>query len=345
MSNPTRGFASDNNSGAHPAVLEALLRANQGHVLAYGDDPHTRAATEAIQALFSRKPEVFFVWNGTGANVLALSAMLDSFSAVLCSESAHIHADECGAPERFTSAKLITIPTPDGKLTPDLLERHYHGVGDQHHVQPKVVSVSQSTEMGTVYRPRELKALAEWAHARDMYLYVDGARIANALAGLGCTIAEMLEETGVDAFSFGGTKNGMLFGEAVVFLNRELARDFKFRRKQGMQLASKMRFLACQFEAMLSGGLWLETAAHANTMARLLESEMRKLSGVRITQRVDANGVFAVLPKEAIRPLQERRFFYVWNPEICEVRWLCSWDTTEQDVRDFAADAKRILGA
>lgn len=344
QTNSPRGFASDNNSGAHPAVMEAIARANSGHERAYGDDSHTRAATDAIQALFRRKPEVHFVWNGTGANVLALSAMTESFGAILCSENAHIHVDECGAPERFTSAKLVTIPTPDGKLTPAMLGAHYHGVGDQHHVQPRVVSVSQSTELGTVYHPRELKALADWAHERKMHLYVDGARIANAVAGLGCTIAEMLEDTGVDAFSFGGTKNGMLFGEAVVFLNTELAKNFKFRRKQGMQLASKMRFLACQFEAMLSGGLWLKTAAHANAMARLLENEMRKLERVRITQRVDANGVFAVIPKEATKALQDKSFFYVWNQGTNEVRWLCSWDTTEEDIRAFVAEAKRVIG-
>lgn len=341
---PRRGFASDNNSGAHPAVLEAIGAANAGHELAYGDDSHTRAAVEAVQALFRMKPEVFFVWNGTGANVLALSAMSESFGAILCSENAHIHVDECGAPERFTSAKLVTIATPDGKLTPELLDTRYRGVGDQHHVQPRVVSVSQSTEMGTVYKPRELKALADWAHERKMYLYVDGARIANAVAGLGCPIAELLEETGVDAFSFGGTKNGMLFGEAVVFLSQELAKNFKFRRKQGMQLASKMRFLACQFEAMLKDNLWLKTASHANAMAKLLESEMRKLERVEITQKVEANGVFAVIPKEAIEPLQQKSFFYVWNPAISEVRWLCSWDTTEEDIRSFVAEAKRVLG-
>lgn len=341
---PRRGFASDNNSGAHPAVLEAIARANPGHERAYGDEAFTRAAVESIQALFQKMPEVFFVWNGTGANVLALSAMTESFGAILCCENAHIHVDECGAPERFTSAKLVTISTPDGKLTPALLDAHYHGVGDQHHVQPRVVSVSQSTEMGTVYLPRELKALAEWAHERKMFLYVDGARIANAVAGLGCTIAEMLEETGVDAFSFGGTKNGMLFGEAVVFLNTELAKNFKFRRKQGMQLASKMRFLACQFEVMVKDGLWLRTAAHANAMAKLLENEMRKIGHVKITQRVDANGVFAVIPREATKPLQEKSFFYVWNQGTNEVRWLCSWDTTEEDIRAFVAEAKRVIG-
>lgn len=339
----SRGFASDNNSGAHPQILEAIHRANQGHALAYGNDPLTETATKKIQALFKGFSETHFVFNGTAANVLALSAMTEPFNAILCTESAHIHVDECGAPERFTGCKLVTTSSPDGKLTPALLDKIYSGIGDQHHVQPKVVSVSQSTEMGTVYSPAELKALAQWAHARKMYLYVDGARIANAVASLNINISQLLEDSGVDAFSFGGTKNGMLMGEAVVFLNKELAADFKFRRKQGMQLASKMRFLACQFEEMLSNDLWLKTSAHANRMAKLLEAGMRELPGVKITQKVDANGVFAILPKEAISRLQDVSFFYVWNPGTCEVRWMTSWDTTEEDVEAFVTKARALL--
>jgi threonine aldolase len=340
---PTRGFASDNNSGIHPEVLAAIARANQGHVRAYGDDPWTESATRRIRALFRSAPEVFLVFNGTGANVLALSAMAEPHHAVLCAETAHVHVDECGAPERFTGCKLLTTPTPDGKLTPALCERLYRGVGDQHHVQPRVVAVSQSTELGTLYAPAELRALADWAHARSMLLYVDGARIANAAAALEVSLAGMLEESGVDAFSFGGAKNGALLGEAVVFFRKELAEGFRFRRKQGMQLASKMRFLACQFEALLTEDLWLRNARHANAMAKLLEREMRAVPGVRITRRVEANGVFAVIPKEAIARLQAATFFYVWNEDAGEVRWLCSWDTTEDDVRAFAREARRLL--
>lgn len=342
--NLPRGFASDNNSGIHPAVLEAITRANQGHCRAYGDDPFTASATRKIQALFRGGAEVFFVFNGTGANVLALSAMTEPHHAVLCTENAHIHVDECGAPERFTGCKLVTTPVPDGKLTSALLNRLYRGVDDQHHVQPRVVAVSQSTELGTVYSPSELRALAEWAHARSMYLYVDGARIANAAASLGVGLAEMLEDTGVDAFSFGGAKNGILLGEAVVFLRKELAEGFRFRRKQGMQLGSKMRFLACQFEALLDDGLWLRNASHANAMARLLEAEMNTVPGVKITQRVQANGVFAVVPRAAVEKLRAETFFYVWNEDTGEVRWLTSWDTTEDDVRAFAAAARKLLG-
>jgi threonine aldolase len=338
-----RGFASDNNSGAHPAVLDAIARANTGHVRAYGDDPWTEGSVKKIQALFRRAPAVHFVFNGTGANVLALAAMTEPHHAILCTSTAHIEVDECGAPERFTSCKLVTTPSPDGKLTPALCDRLYRGVGDQHHVQPRVVAVSNSTEMGTVYSPAELRALAEWAHARKMYLYVDGARIANACASLGCGLRELLEDTGVDAFSFGAAKNGALLGEAVVLLNGELADGFVFRRKQGMQLASKMRFLACQFEALLTEDLWLRNARHANAMAKLLESSVREIPGVRITQRVDANGVFAVIPQSAIAKLQAVSFFYVWNPDTSEVRWLTSWDTTEEDIRIFAAEARKVL--
>jgi len=338
-----RGFASDNNSGAHPAVLDAIARANSGHERAYGDDSFTEAALAKIAGLFRGPSEAFFVFNGTGANVLALSAMAEPHHAVLCTNGAHINVDECGAPERFTGCKLVTVPSPDGKLTPALCDFLYRGVGDQHHVQPRVVSVSQSTELGTVYSPSELQALASWAHDRKMFLYVDGARIANAVASLGVSLSAMLEDTGVDAFSFGGTKNGTLFGEAVVFLRPELATGFKFRRKQGMQLGSKMRFLACQFDALLTDDLWLKSARHANTMAKLLETEMRKIPGVRITQRVEANGVFAVLSREAISRLQTDTFFYVWNEDLNEVRWLTSWDTTEEDIRGFVAKAAGVF--
>lgn len=340
---PRRGFASDNNSGVHPEVLAAIIRANEGHVRAYGDDPHTADATAKIRALFRGPAEPFFVFNGTGANVLALSAMTEPHHAILCTETAHIHVDECGAPERFTGCKLVTTASLDGKLTPALCDRLYRGVGDQHHVQPRVVSVSQSTEMGTVYSAAELRALADWAHARQMFLFVDGARIANAAASLGIPLAAMLEDTGVDAFSFGGAKNGLLLGEAVVFFRPELADGFRFRRKQGMQLGSKMRFLACQFGALLTDELWLRNARHANAMAKLLEREMSSVPGVRITQKVQGNGVFAVIPREAIAQLQAKTFFYVWNEDLSEVRWLTSWDTTESDVREFAAEARKIL--
>jgi threonine aldolase len=281
--------------------------------------------------------EVFFVFNGTAANSLSLLAMTKSYHAVLCTEAAHIYTDECGAPERFTGCKLIPIPDVNGKLTLESVEHHYHGIGDQHHVQPRVVSITQATEMGTVYQPQEIRALAGFAHAHNMFLHMDGARIANAAASLGQTLKQATADLGVDVLSFGGTKNGLMGAEAVVFLNPSLGDDFRFLRKQGMQLASKMRFLAVQFETILTGDLWLRSAQHANRMARLLEQEIRRIPQVRIVYPVEANGVFAQVPQHAIARLQERYFFYVWSEEEGVVRWMCSFDTTEDDIRQFAA--------
>ena len=329
---PKRGFASDNNAGAHPRVMEAVASANAaGHVVAYGDDPFTEEAKRKFRALFGDSAEVFFVFGGTGANALALQAMTRPHEAVVCAATAHINVDECGAPEKFTGCKLLDVPTPDGKLTPALVEPLLGRVGDQHHVQPRVVSVSQPTELGTVYTVEEMGRLAGLARARGLLLHVDGARIANAAAHLGVPLGELT--AGVDALSFGGTKNGMLYGEAVVFLRPELARGFEFVRKQGAQLPSKMRFVAAQFNALLADGLWLETAAHANRMARALASELERIPQIRITQPVESNAVFCTLPRERVAAVQSRFFFYVWNEETSEVRLMTSFDTTEEDVR------------
>jgi threonine aldolase len=336
-------FASDNASGAHPAVLEALRAANEGHAYAYGDDEWTRAAEAVIRRHLGDAARTFFVFNGTGANATALAAVMRPYEAVICPATAHINVDECGAPERFTGGKLLAVATPDGKLTPELVERAIFGVGVEHHSQPCVVSISQCTEYGTVYRPEEIEVLAAAAHAHGMLLHVDGARISNAAASLGCTFAEMLTEPGVDVVSFGGTKNGMLFGEAVVFLREGIGGDFRFVRKQGAQLASKMRFIAAQFVALFGSELWLENARHANEMARLLADGMSRIPGVRITQPVEANEVFAVIPRGAIEPLQEEFGFYVWDEHADEVRWVTSWDTTPHDVAAFVEGAKRVI--
>ncbi len=338
-----RMFASDNASGAHPAVLDAIRAANEGHAYAYGDDDWTRAAEAVVRRHLGDEARAFFVFNGTGANVTALAALMRPYEAVICPATAHINVDECGAPERFTGGKLIAVPTPDGKLTPEMVERAIFGVGVEHHSQPRVVSISQSTEYGTVYRPAEIAALAEVAHRHGMYLHVDGARISNAAASLGRSLKEMIADSGVDVLSFGGTKNGMLFGEAVVFLREGLGEDFRFVCKQGAQLASKMRFIAAQFVALYGGDLWLENARHANEMARVLAEGMAAVPGVRITQPVEANEVFAVLPCEAIAPLAEEFGFYVWDERAGEVRWVASWDTTPEDVAAFVAGARRIL--
>jgi len=333
---PSRSFASDNNASVHPEVMEAIRRVNDGPAAAYGDDPHTEAAVGKVREQFGDDVAVFFVFNGTAANVLSLQALTRPFHAVLCPESSHIYTDECGAPEKFTGCKLIPLVAPDGKLTVEAVTHAYHGIGDQHHVQPRVVSITQSTEMGTVYTPAEVEALARFAHERQMFLHMDGARISNAAAAQKLTLRQATRDLGVDVLSFGGTKNGLMGGEAVVFFRPELAEDFLFLRKQGMQLASKMRYASAQMSALLSGELWRRNAEHANRMARLLEEEIRKIPRIKIAFPVQANGVFAQIPREAIQKIHERYFFYVWIEEKSVVRWMCSFDTTEDDVREFA---------
>ena len=340
---PARSFASDNNAGVHPAVLKAITAANAGHVVGYGDDPYTASAVAKFREHFGRDIQLFFVFNGTAANVLSLSALAHSYEAVICTEAAHIYNDECAAPEKFTGSKLIPLVAPDGKLTVDLVKSAYHGIGDQHHVQPKVISLTQATEMGTVYQPDELRSLTRFAHDHNMFVHMDGARLANAAVSLNQTLREASRELGIDALSFGGTKNGLMGGEAVVFFDKQLARNFMFLRKQGMQLASKMRFIAAQFEALLSNHLWGTNAQHANRMAKILEREVRKIPRVEVVYPVEANGVFARLPRRAIAQLQKRYFFYVWNQEQSVVRWMCSFDTTEQDIRDFVRYVAEVV--
>jgi threonine aldolase len=333
---PIRSFASDNNAGVHPEVLQALSSVNVGHAVGYGDDPYTERALAGFRRHFGDDIDVHIVFNGTAANCLSLKALTNSYHAVICSEAAHIYSDECGAPEKFTGCKLLPLSTQDGKLTVESVRHAYHGIGDQHHVQPKVVSITQSTEMGTVYKAEEIKALADFAHKHDMYLHVDGARISNAAASLGLSLRQITREAGVDVLSFGGTKNGAMGAEAVVFFRPELGQNFKFFRKQGMQLASKMRYISAQFEALFAGDLWLKNGQHANRMAQLLKQELGRIPQVEIVYKVDANGVFAKIPRTAIPKIQERYFFYVWNEEESVVRWMCSFDTTEDDVKDFA---------
>ena len=340
-----RSFASDNNAGVHPEIVEAIRAVNDGHVVAYGDDDVTARVVKLFKKHFGKDVEVFFVFGGTGANTLGLKAITKPYNAVVCAETAHINVDECGAPEKFTGCKLISLPTSDGKLRVEQLEPLVHVFGNEHHVQPRVVSISQATEMGTVYTKQELKAIAKFAHANNMLLHVDGARLANAAASLDASLKSITADCGVDVLSFGGTKNGMIYGEAVVFFDPKLAQDFKFIRKQGMQLPSKMRFISAQFEALLSGDLWRRSATHANRMARLLASELEKVPGgkISLTQPVEANGVFATLPKQFIPQLQKRYFFYVWNEAISEVRLMCSFDTTEEDIHDFVEVVRRVV--
>jgi len=338
-----RSFASDNNAGVHPEVIEAIRAANEGHVIAYGDDPFTERAVKLFKKHFGPDVAVYFVFGGTGANVLGLKAVTKSHQAIICAETAHVNVDECGAPENFTGCKLLTVATPDGKLRVEQIKPLLHGIGVEHHVQPAVITISQATEMGTVYTKDELKTLADFAHDQGMLLHVDGARLSNAAVSLNAVLKEITADVGVDVLSFGGTKNGMMYGEAVVFFDPKLAADFKYIRKQGMQLSSKMRFIAAQFEAMLSGNLWQRGPAYANRMARLLASELSKLPQIKITQPVESNGVFAVIPSEHIPALQQKYFFYVWNEEISEVRLMASFDTTEEDIRDFVAFVRETV--
>ena len=340
---PSRSFASDNNAGVHPKIMEAIAAANDGHVIAYGDDPYTARAVKLFRRELGKETEVFFVFGGTGANVLGLKAATASHHAIICAQTAHINVDECGAPEKFTGCKLLPITTADGKIKVEQIKPLLHEVGFEHHVQPRVISVSQATEMGTVYTPRELQTLAKFAHERDMLLHVDGARIANAAVGLNVKLKEITRDAGVDILSFGGAKNGMMYGEAVVFFDKNLARDFKYTRKQGTHLPSKMRFISAQFEELLSNDLWRQNAQHANQMAQRLATELGKIPQIRITQEVEANGVFAIVPKKYVPLLQKRYFFYVWNEETSEVRFMTSFDTTEADIADFVGLIKKIV--
>lgn len=316
--------------------------ANRGHAVGYGDDPGTARTARLFQRHFGAGTQTFFVFNGTAANVLGLAALTNSYHAVICAESAHVYSDECGAPEKFIGCKLIPAPATDGKLTVESAARAYRGIGDQHHVQPRVISITQATEVGTVYQPAEIEALAGFAHQRNMFLHMDGARLANACASLGLNLRQSTRDLGVDVLSFGGTKNGAVGAEAVVFFDAKLARNFQFLRKQGMQLASKMRFVSAQFETLLSQNLWLKNAQHANRMAKLLEEELRGIPEVRIVYKVEANGVFAQVPRRAIARLQKRYFFYLWDENQSVVRWMCSFDTTTKDVQQFAKFVRKV---
>jgi threonine aldolase len=340
---PLRSFASDNNAGVHPQVIKAIAAANQGHVVAYGDDVYTAAAIREFKRRFGQDIEVFFVFNGTAANCLSLKMLTSSYQAVLCAEAAHIYVDECGAPEALTGCKLIPLPAKNGKLTVDAVRSASHGIGDQHHVQPRVISITQSTEVGTVYQPDEIRQLARFAHDHEMFLHVDGARIANAAAAQGLNLRQATRDLGVDVLSFGATKNGGMGTEAVLFFNPALAADFKYYRKQGMQLASKMRFMSAQFTALFHDDLWLRNARNANRMAQLLKRELSKIPAVKIVYKVEANGVFAQVPRRAIAKLQKRYFFYVWDEQQSVVRWMCSWDTTESDVKQFVEFVRQTV--
>ena len=342
-----RGFASDNYSGIHPEVLAAIAAANDGHQVAYGEDVYTERLQEVFAHHFGEGVEAFPVFNGTGANVTGLQSMLPRWGAVVAASTAHINVDEGGAPERVAGIKILNVPTEDGKLTPELIDREAWGWGDEHRAQPLVVSITQSTELGTLYTPDEIRAIADHIHPLGMHLHVDGARIANAAASLDLPLRAFTRDVGVDVLSFGGTKNGAMGAEAVVVLNPEASAGLTYLRKLNMQLSSKMRFVSAQLIALLEGDLWLRNARHSNAMAQRLRAGIEagladgSIRGVGFTQKTQANGVFATLPDGVADRLRESFRFYDWDASRNEVRWMCSFDTTEDDIDAFLAAIAR----
>ena len=342
---PVGSFASDNTAAVAPEVFEALARANTGTALAYGEDPWTEQAVAAVRrAVGVPEAEVLLCWGGTGANVVGLTSLVQPWQQVICSDSAHIVVDECGAPARFSGATVTPVPSPDGKLTLDAFAPFLDWQGTVHHPQPRVLSISQATELGTTYSHDELGALCDAAHAAGLLVYLDGARIANAVAASGSDLPAMVRDTGVDAFTFGITKNGAMYGEAVVYLRPELAPHAAFVRKQAGQLVSKSRYVAAQLLALLEDDLWLRQAAHANAMARQLADRVRDIDGVTLLAEPAVNSLFAQVPPSAIEPLQDWSFFWGWDPSRHLVRWMTSFSTTEADVEAFAAGIAAIVG-
>jgi threonine aldolase len=339
-----RGFASDNNAGVHPEVLAGFEAANVGHVLGYGADAYTEKAEQLFKEHLGRDSEVYFVFTGTAANVLGLSGVTRSWDSVITAFTAHIEQDECGAPEKFIGCKVLTVNTADGKIRPEMLSVHMHGFDFEHHSQPRIISITQTTEMGTLYTVEEIRLLADFAHEKGMLLHMDGARIANAAVSLNLPFRAFTTDAGVDVLSFGGTKNGMMYGEAVCFLKKGISNDFRYIRKQGMQLASKMRFISAQYLAYFNNNLWRRNAAHSNSMALILAEKMKNLGNIRITQPVQSNGVFAIIPKEVAEKVSRKYFFYPWNELTSEYRLMTSWDTKEEDIDDFVELLKKELG-
>jgi threonine aldolase len=340
---PTRGFASDNAASVHPEVLAALSRENEGHASSYGHDPLTERVHAALEREFGPGSTAVLVFNGSAANVLSLRAACRPWEAAICAAAAHLNVDEGGAPESVAGVKLLAVDTPDGKLTPELVAPRIERIGDEHAVQPRVLSITQSSEVGTLYSIDELRTLSDFAHGHDLLVHIDGARLANAAASLGCSLGEAA--TGADLLSLGGTKNGLMLGEAVIVRGRaaQAGETLPYLRKQTLQLASKMRYLSAQFDAYLDGELWRTTASHANAMAARLGAAVEGLDGVEITQAVQANAVFARIPPQTIAPLQERFSFHVWDETQGIVRWMCAWDTTEDDIDAFAAAIRDVL--
>ena len=338
-----KSFGSDNHAGAHEAVVNAVIAANTGDATAYGEDEWTRRATARLREVFQADGDVFFVFNGSAANVLGLSLLLRRYEAVICAETAHIHTDECGAAEQILGTKLLTVPSPDGKVTLEGIARHLPGRGDEHHAQPGAVAITQTTELGTCYTLEELRTISDFCRANDLRLFIDGARLANAAAHLDCSRAHLPQHA--DVHSFGGTKNGALGAEAVVVMRPDLVADVKYLRKQQLQLASKMRFLSAQFLALMEDDLWRRSATHANEMAQRLYQGVQRLPGLEVAYPVQSDAVFARLRPEHVEALQRDWYFYVWDEETSVVRWMTAFDTTETDVDQFVADIAQVTGS
>jgi len=338
-----KSFASDNNSGIHPLIMQAIIDANQDHAVGYGEDEWTRKADAAFRRIFGEDVQPYYVFNGTGSNTVALQAMTRSFNSVICADTAHIYTDECGAAAKATGAVYQPIATPDGKLTPELIAQAFEGIGVQHHSQPRVVSIAQSTEMGTVYTVKEVTAICDFAHSHNLYVHIDGSRLANACAHLGVGLRALSRDCGVDILSLGGTKNGMMMGEAVISFRPEWNENLMYFRKQTAQLYSKMRYMAAQYLTYFQDDLWLKNATHSNAMAEYLAGKIRNIPGVHFTQKVEANSLYLILSPEVIEKLLEHYFFYMWDENTNEIRLVCSWDITQADVDAFAERLKTIL--
>ncbi|MBR5855697.1 MAG: aminotransferase class I/II-fold pyridoxal phosphate-dependent enzyme [Bacteroidales bacterium] len=340
-------FGSDNHSGVHPLIMEAIVKENNNFKTAYGDDPYTIDVLGKLESILGGNCKALFVVNGTGANVVALAAFVNSFHSILAPKTAHINVDECGAPEKFTGSKIIPLPSPDGKVTSEVVMGALTNFGEQHHSQPRILSISQPTELGTLYTPDEIKALADLMHSHNGYLHIDGSRISNAAASLGLPVKSFTADCGADVLSFGGTKNGLLMGEAVVIFNTNsnaLQADIlKYIRKQATQLYSKNRFIAAQFDAYLSDNLYIRLASHSNAMAKYLAELLKDIPEIQISKKVESNAVFAIIPKWLTEELQKKYYFYVWDEVTGEVRWMCSFNTQKENIEEFVADIKDLL--
>lgn len=338
-------FMSDNNSGVHPKIMEAIVNVNDGHDYSYGNDRTTEKAIEKICELMGKDVDVYFVTTGTAANVISLSGILRPYEAVVCADTAHINVDECGALERFSGAKILQVPNENGKINVEGVRKFLHSIGDEHQSQPRVISISQTTEMGTLYSIDEIRELANFAHENNMYLHVDGARIANAVVALNTSFKEMIRDTGVDILSFGGTKNGMMMGEAIVSFNEDISKSFKFHRKQGMQLISKMRFVSAQFVAYLTDELWKKNALNSNKMGKYFVNQLSQFPQIKLKEGLETNIIFAHMDKDLIQALRERFDFYVMDEETGLIRLVTSFDTTKEDIDEFIAYIKNCLGS